>query len=376
MERSFKETVLKLIVFVSTLESGGVAAVVLAQAKACARLCEDFHVDFACCISPSEERARDLAGLGATAYHLTPFSSNPFEYCRDAERAIRESGCDAVHVHLGHLSWVVCRVAKACGVKRRVVHSHSELPRSMSLPFKVAMGLAPALNRRYATAMFACSEPAGVAYFGKGFEFLPNIVDFSVNSSDATITREQYDSEFSFDSSRGLRVGFLGALDVNKRPEFALALSKRLSRDGVEHCLIMAGDGPRRVEMEAMAEGDPHVHVLGQRGDSRSLLRYFDFLVVPSIVEGMSLSALEAQLSGTMCLASDSIPGTNDLGLGLFRQLLCDDPGRWADAIEEIGAGYKVPTEAEMMRRLVAIGYDSDTVAMRLLESYGGCQIR
>ena len=97
---------------------------------------------------------------------------------------------------------------------------------------------------------------------------------------------------------------------------------------------------------------------------------------MPSIVEGMSLSALEAQLSGTMCLASDSIPDTNDLGLGLFRQIPCDDPGKWADAIRETGAGYKVPTEAEMARRLVAIGYDSDTVARRLLAAYGGCQVR
>ncbi len=367
---------MKLLVFVSTLESGGVAAVVLAQVKACARLCGDFHVDFACCVPPSDEKAWELDVLGATSYRLTPFSSSPLEYCKDAERAIRESGCDAVHTHLGHLNWVVCRVAKACGVERRVMHSHSELPRSMSLPFKIAMGMAPALNRRYATAMFACSEPAGVAYFGKGFEFLPNIVEFPMEPAEVAATREQYDSEFSFDSERGLRVGFLGALDANKRPEFALALSRRLCEDGVEHCLLIAGDGPRRAEIEALAEGDPHVRVLGQRSDSRSLLRYFDFLVMPSIVEGMSLSALEAQLSGTMCLASDSIPGTNDLGIGLFCQIPCDDPGRWADAIRETGAGYKVPTEAEMARRLAVIGYDSDTVARRLLAAYGGCQVR
>lgn len=372
MGRSFKGDVLRLLVFVSTLESGGVAAVVLTQVKACARLCEDFHVDFACCVPPSAEKACDLDAIGATAYRLTPFSSSPLEYCKDAERAIRESGCDAVHVHLGHLNWVVCRVAKACGIERRVMHSHSELPRSMSFPFKVAMGLAPALNRRYATAMFACSEAAGVAYFGKGFEFLPNIVDFPTGSILDAATRGQYDSEFSFNSSRGLRIGFLGALDVNKRPEFALALSECLFDDGVEHCLLIAGDGPRRDEIEAMAAGSPHVRVLGQRSDAKLLLKYFDFLVMPSIVEGMSLSALEAQLSGTMCLVSDSIPGTNDLGLGLLRRLTCDDPRRWAKAIEEIGTGYKVPSEDQMKRRLVAIGYDSEAVASRLLAAYEG----
>lgn len=367
---------MRLLVFVSTLESGGIASVVMTQVKACAKLCDDFHVDFVCCVPPSDEKALELATLGATAYHLTPFSNNPFRYCKDAEKAIRESGCDAVHVHLGHLNWVICRVAKTCGVERRVMHSHSELPRSMSLPFRVAMDLAPALNRHYATAMFACSEPAGAAYFGKNFEFLPNIVDFPMEPVDVAVIRGQYDSEFSFDSKRGLRVGFLGALDANKRPEFALALSRRLSGDGVEHCLLIAGDGPRRTEIEAMAEGDSCVRVLGQRNDSRALLSYFDFLVMPSIVEGMSLSVLEAQLSGTMCLASDTIPNTNDLGLGLFRQMPCDDPGKWADAIGEIGASYKVPTEGEVAQRLVAIGYDSDTVARRLLASYGGCQVR
>ena len=361
---------MRLLVFVSTLEAGGVAAVVRSQVYACARLDPDFHVDFACCVPLSENRAQELDALEATVYHLTPFSVNPIAYCRDAKKAIRESGCSAVHAHLGHLNWLVCRIAKSCGVRSRVMHSHSELPRSMTLPFRMAMRLAPRLNRRYATKMFACSEAAGVAYFGRSFEFLPNIIDSPASAATDSISRKQYDCEFSYKSAHGIRIGFLGVLDVNKRPEFALSLSKRLLNDGVDHCMLIAGDGPRRAEIERMAAGNPCVRVLGQRSDSKSLLKYFDFLVMPSIVEGMSLSALEAQLSGTMCLASDSIPSTNDLGFGLFRQMACEDPGVWASAIREIGKDYAVPTKEQMEQRLVAIGYDNDSVARRLLSSY------
>lgn len=362
---------MRLLVFVSTLNNGGVATVVLNQVRACARLSSEFHIDFACCVPPSPERSRELEKLGATAYKLTSFSSNPLAYCKDARRAIYESECDAVHVHLGHLNWLVCCIAKSCGVEKRIMHSHSPLPRSSSVPFKIAMALAPSLNRRYATAMFACSEAAGIACFGTGFEFLPNIVEFPLGPENATPSSGGYDSEFSYDVTQGLRLGFMGALDANKRPEFVLTISERLAEEGVEHCLFIAGDGPRRREIEALAAGNPHVRVLGQRNDPLSLIRYFDYLLMPSVVEGMSLSVLEAQLSGTMCIASDSIPGTNDLGFGLFRQLPCDNPEGWANLIKGTGKDYKVPTKAQMMRRLAAIGYDSDSVARRLLVAYG-----
>ena len=45
----------------------------------------------------------------------------------------------------------------------------------------------------------------------------------------------------------------------------------------------------------------------------------FDVFLFPSLFEGFGIVMLEAQSSGTPCIAADSVPKSTDMGLGLVK---------------------------------------------------------
>ena len=72
--------------------------------------------------------------------------------------------------------------------------------------------------------------------------------------------------------------------------------------------LLFAGDGPERERLEAMAREfrltPDHIRFLGYRSDVTELLHAADFFVLPSLLEGMPLSVLEAMSSGLPVIAT------------------------------------------------------------------------
>src|SRR5690606_17708121 len=81
------------------------------------------------------------------------------------------------------------------------------------------------------------------------------------------------------------------------------------------HVLLMAGDGPQRVEHEAEAKRilKPEVYrFLGNRRDIEDLLRFSDVYVMPSRWEGAPLALQEAFAAGLPAVISD-IPSMSEV---------------------------------------------------------------
>jgi starch synthase (maltosyl-transferring) len=80
--------------------------------------------------------------------------------------------------------------------------------------------------------------------------------------------------------------------------------------------LVIVGDGPDRPALQAESEADPHlrdvVHWLGRRNDVPGLLASCDFLVLPSLWEGMPNVVLEA-MAARRAVVATSVEGSEDL---------------------------------------------------------------
>lgn len=79
--------------------------------------------------------------------------------------------------------------------------------------------------------------------------------------------------------------------------------------------LVLAGDGPKRNELEEQARRlgiDAQVHWLGMRSDVASLLKAADVFVFPSRTEGLPNALLEAMAAGCPIVTTD-VPGCRDL---------------------------------------------------------------
>ena len=112
-------------------------------------------------------------------------------------------------------------------------------------------------------------------------------------------------------ADRGERVvGVMVARMDGKKGHETLLRSLSLVRDSrVDLTMLIVGDGRVRPAMEALAQelalGEDRVQFLGRRSDIDDLLASADFFVLPSDIEGLPLSILEAMAHGLPIVASD-----------------------------------------------------------------------
>ena len=140
--------------------------------------------------------------------------------------------------------------------------------------------------------------------------------------------------------------------------------------------IAIAGEGPQRAELEALAERlgmAARVHLVGRLEDPREMLGAADAFVLPSLFEGMPGALLEAMALGLPCVAT-AIPGTVEVVEDRATGLLVppSDPEALESALRELLA------DPELRRRLGAAARDAvlrehgmDAHVRRVLELYG-----
>ena len=139
-------------------------------------------------------------------------------------------------------------------------------------------------------------------------EVLHNGVDlsrFDVTDRAAPHARERDALRLEWGVPDGaLVVGSVGRLVAVKN--YALLL-RAVAASGLDVHVVLAGEGPERAALTALAAGlgiAGRVHLLGHSNDVDRVLRAFDVFVLPSLSEGMSNTLLEAMAAGVPPVAS------------------------------------------------------------------------
>jgi sugar transferase (PEP-CTERM/EpsH1 system associated) len=102
-------------------------------------------------------------------------------------------------------------------------------------------------------------------------------------------------------------IGTVGRLDPVKDQAGLIDAFGLLPDPRRQLALVIVGDGPCRMPLEALARRPDvagRVRLLGERADVPLLLQGFDLFVLPSIAEGMSNTLLEAMASGLPVVAT------------------------------------------------------------------------
>lgn len=171
------------------------------------------------------------------------------------------------------------------------------------------------------------------------------------------------------------RVIFVGRLVFNKGPQFLIdAIPEVLDRHPGTHFDIV-GDGPMRRELQARAlrqGSNGHVRFLGERNDVERLLATADVFVRPSLLEGMSLTVLEAMACGLPVIATP-VGGTAEVVEDGANGYLVE-PGNRGQLAGRLCTLLGNPDLRREMgkrgRALVETGYDWDSVANRTVGVY------
>ena len=101
---------------------------------------------------------------------------------------------------------------------------------------------------------------------------------------------------------------YQGRLSPEKNVE-ALLKAWQQAKMGADYKLVIVGNGPLEHSLRLFYGGDKTIHWLGFVQDELrriDILRGADAFILPSLVEGLSLSLLEAMSCGTACIATDA----------------------------------------------------------------------
>nr|WP_208414422.1 glycosyltransferase family 1 protein [Paenibacillus castaneae] len=275
-----------------------------------------------------------------------------------------------VHSHMDKMSGFVLRAARLASIPFRIAHSHNTQSEG-GFAAKLYKWYAGTNIARSATHYMACTNVAARWLFAgkaKAALILQNGIECDSFSYSAE-TRLEVRTELGIDDST-LVVGHVGRFAYQKNHTFLIDIFKELQKECLDSVLLLAGDGPLRLQIEQKVQAlqlTNKVKFLGVRSDVERLVQSFDVVVFPSHHEGLGITLIEAQASGLPCLVSNHVTDEVDMGIGLIQFLSIKNT---ADYVKQITVLDKYQSRIIPSDALAEKGYDIKQTAHLIADYY------
>lgn len=369
-----KVIMFRILVFGMTENPGGVESFLMNYYRNINR--EKIQFDFLCNSYNLVAYEDELISMGAKTYHITARSTDYKKYRAELnelfEKHCKEWGAIWVNVSsLANIDYL--KFAKKFGLKKRIIHSHN----SKNMDSKLR-GILHKLNRllidNYATDFWACSPDSARWFYPdklkKKVVIIHNAIDVNrllFNENKRNLYRKKIGCEDDF------LVGNIGRLHFQKNQSFLLDIFAEMLKMERKCSLVIIGRG----EDEEMLRKKAHtlnisekVHFVGIQEDIPGWLSAFDLFLFPSVFEGLSVVALEAQANGVPVLASEGVI-TEEVRMNdnfIFCSLK-ESPTEWANkALDMKSEQYQRQDSQIIKKKFIANGYDIESEA-QLLEN-------
>lgn len=297
--------------------------------------------DFLVHSSEKEHFDEEIESLGGRVYRVPRFKVyNLFSY-RKAMKVFFATHHEfrAVHGHMTSTASIYLPIAKKAGIPITIGHARNA---------GVVSGIKGFLTKciRYplkykADYCLACSGKAGESVYGKRWvkkdkvEVIPNAIDAKKYKYDNKVRMELREKMGLTDK---FVIGHVGSFREQKNHSFLIKIFEEIYKKRNDAILLLLGEGAlmesikKQVSDAGLSEV---VWFLGNKSDVSPYYQIMDYLVFPSLYEGLPGSIVEAQTSGLRCLISDSI--TKEVGITEMAEFYSLDKtaGEWAEHILE-----------------------------------------
>lgn len=310
----------------------------------------------------------EIEALGGKIYRFPVRENyNIIKYVRDLCTFLREhKEYRIIHGHMDSLGMIYLRCAQCEGIKVRIAHSHnSSVQDGIKKYFRLFM---IKRYKEYANHLFACSNDAGKFMFGDSdFEVIHNVIDSEKFKYDITVRNNKRKEIGCSDS---FVIGNVGRLHVQKNQLFLVDVFYQILKQIPNSKLLLIGSGELEKELKKKIQEygiSEQVIILNNRKDVNELYQAMDVYVMPSLYEGLPVSAIEAQASGLLCVFSDSITKETDI-TGNVKYISLDQSAEyWAKHIISLFSKHE---RKDMKEAIVKRGYDAKTVALNIQNMY------
>ena len=346
---------IKVLQVLVCLGGGGVETLLLDLQK---RLPE--HITFDYLVAHSDFRDKEAQTFASTIHVTPPEMQPPTRWATLVGQLVREYHYDAVHFHRFAFSGSVMKAAKQAGAAGRIAHSHrtnlqdaSLLMRSFYKPYHWT------INRwllfRHATNIVGCSSEALrhlIGPFKKSPQcrvILNGILMDVYAEKMGSIPKKELCQRYGVSVDAPV-IGNFARLTPVKNHEFLLRVFDLLVKRNRNHLagtpalgksiLFIGGEGPMRSQLEQDRDQyalQDRIFLPGHCADVPEMLSgLFDCFVIPSKMEGLPISMIEAVAAGLYVVCTDAI--TKDVAQAFPDRVtmlpLSASLERWAEAIE------------------------------------------
>lgn len=284
-------------------------------------------------------------------------------------KIIREENPDIIHFHLPINTYVKFAYPKKSVKLFHTVHSEPKAYwNNKSIESKCDFAAAKYLVKHYKMRFIVLhdemSKEVNEMFSTDDSVILNNGVDFTrfenVKSS-VQIRKEEGIPQNAF------VIGHIGRFIEVKNHKFLVEIFSELKKKNENSFLLLVGAGPLKAETEALiAEKGltDSVRILSDRTDIPDLLNAMDIFVMPSLYEGLTVAAIEAQISGRKCVFSDTVSKSTIIS-NLVKQMSLSEPAEeWAEFINNFSV--------ECVEYYNKDEWDMNNVVRRLEDIYCG----
>lgn len=316
---------------------------------------------------------KEIESMGGMIYQVPRFRFiNICGYIRAWKDFFTEhTDYQAVHGHMTSTASLYLSIAKKTGVPITIAHARSA-GTDPGLKGLLTKLLRKNLYKRCDYCL-ACSKLAGEAVFGKKqveegkVHILPNGIEtekYDFNPNVGSMMREALSLQDKW------VIGHVGRFHHAKNHEFLIDVFEEITKKKENAVLLLLGEGPlmepiqKKVASKGLTE---KVRFLGSKSPISNYYQVIDFLIFPSVFEGMPGTIIEAQASGLRCLVSDCVTEEVKVTDLVEFYSLKKSPSEWADYV----IAHKDYERRGRVEELKAAGFDVENQVQDLQKIYG-----
>lgn len=292
------------------------------------------NVDLRTCLAPFKAEIHEIPGL-----------MHPQKQYKAMRKILSQKAYDAAYFNISEpMNCIGAKAAHDAGVSRVILHSHSTSQGESSIVKAFLKSFMNGRSRnklpKYVNAYYACSKAAAKWLFPSELveqnkvKILYNPIEVERYAFDSAV-RAKMRSVLGF-SEKDVVLGHIGNYVTAKNSTYLLKILQKTREKLPNAKLLLIGDGPDRLAVEAQAKEMQlfeHIQFLGIRDDVPSLLQAMDAFLLPSLFEGLPVSAIEAQVAGLKTFLSDRITDEVKLTDDCVFLDIENNGGTWANAI-------------------------------------------
>lgn len=317
---------------------------------------EKFELDIIASGDYSYQLVTEFQEIGVNIRCLPSRKVSVAKYIKALIALVRAQKYDSIYIHgSSAIMSIELMIAKFCGCKIRVVHSHNTTCNHK----KADKLLRPIFYHSYTQAL-ACGNDAGNwLYAGREFDVIKNGRNVDKYKFDIT-KRNEVRKQLGLIEDTFV-IGHVGNFNEQKNQKYLIGILKEIIalEDNVK--LYLMGDGRTKKDIEQLVKDNElsdYVVFTGCITNVPDMLQAMDVMLLPSLYEGLPLVVVEWQIAGLPCILSDTITkecAYTDLVLFMA---LCDEYSSWAKKVLQFKNSDRGSISEKVVRQTKENGFD------------------